>query len=77
VMMKDFSITLTRDRSGEIAEGYGVKAYPNLWIIDPQGKVAAHHVGYGEDSLDRLVAQINQVIVAEQQRRNAAAATAG
>ena len=75
--MKDFSITLTRDRSGEIAEGYGVKAYPNLWIIDPQGQVAAHHVGYGEDSLDRLVAQINQVIVAEQQRRNAAAATAG
>lgn len=75
--MKDFTITLTRDRSGDIAEGYGVKAYPNLWIIDPQGQVAAHHVGYGEDSLGRLVEQINQVIVAEQQRRKAAAPTAG
>ena len=72
--MKDYTISMTRDRSGEIAEGYGVKAYPNLWIIDPQGKVAAHHVGYGEDSLEALVNQINQVIVAEQQRQKAAAA---
>ena len=69
--MKDYTIALTRDRSGGIAEGYGVKAYPNLWIIDPQGKVAAHHVGYGEDSLDALVDEINQVIVAEQQRQKA------
>ena len=74
--MKDYTISMTRDRSGEIAEGYGVKAYPNLWIIDPQGKVAAHHVGYGEDSLEALVNQINQVIVAEQQRQKAAAAAA-
>ena len=72
--MKDYTISMTRDRSGEIAEGYGVKAYPNLWIIDPQGKVAAHHVGYGEDSLEALVNQINRVIVAEQQRQKAAAA---
>ena len=72
--MKDYTISMTRDRSGEIAEGYGVKAYPNLWIIDPQGKVAAHHVGYGEDSLEALVNQINQVIVAELQRQKAAAA---
>ena len=72
--MKDYTISMTRDRSGEIAEGYVVKAYPNLWIIDPQGKVAAHHVGYGEDSLEALVNQINQVIVAEQQRQKAAAA---
>lgn len=71
--MKDYTIAMTRDRNGDVAEGYGVKAYPNLWIIDPQGKVAAHHVGYGEDSLDALVAEINQVIVAEQQRQKAAA----
>lgn len=74
--MKDFTITMTRDRSGDIAGGYGVKAYPNLWIIDPQGKVAAHHVGYGEDSLDALVEEINQVIVAEQRRQKAAMAGA-
>jgi len=74
--MKDYSIAMTRDRDGSISEGYGVKAYPNLWIIDPQGKVAAHHVGYGEDSLDALVDEINQVIVAEQNRQKAATASA-
>lgn len=75
--MKDYTIAMTRDRSGDIAEGYGVKSYPNLWIIDPQGKVAGHHVGYGEESLGRLVDEINRVIAAEQQRLKAAAATSG
>ena len=78
--MQDYSIAMTRDRDGKISEGYGVRAFPNLWIIDPQGKVAAHHVGYGEDSLDALVDRINAVIVAEQQRLKsvqAAASTAG
>ena len=74
--MKGYGIAMTRDRDGSISEGYGVEALPNLWIIDPQGKVAAHHVGYGEDSLDALVDEINRVIVAEQQRRKAAAAPA-
>lgn len=74
--MKDYGIAMTRDRDGKISEGYGVKAFPNLWIIDPQGKVAAHHVGYGEDSLDALVDEINGIIVAEQQRQKAAAVPA-
>ena len=72
--MKGYGIAMTRDRDGTISEGYGVEALPNLWIIDPQGRVAAHHVGYGEDSLDSLVDEINRVIVAEQQRQKAAAA---
>ena len=72
--MKGFSLTMTRDRDGRISEGYGVQAFPNLWIIDPRGKVVAHHVGYGEDSLDLLVDEINQVIVAEKQRLQVAPA---
>ena len=72
--MKDYTISMTRDRDGSIAAGYDIRAYPNLWIIGPDGRVAAHHVGYGEDSLEALVNQINQVIVAEQQRQKAAAA---
>lgn len=74
--MKGFSLTMTRDRDGSISEGYGVKALPNLWIIDPRGKVVAHHVGYGEGSLDTLVDEINQVIVAEQKRLQATPAIA-
>lgn len=63
--MRDYTLTFTRDRSGDIAESYGVKSYPNLWIIDPEGKVAARHIGYGEDSFKEIVDQISQVIQAE------------
>lgn len=60
--MKDFTITMTRDRDGKIAEGYDIRAYPNLWIIGLDGKVAANHRGYGEDSLDRIIDDINRVL---------------
>lgn len=60
--MKDFTITMTRDRDGKIAAGYDIRAYPNLWIIGLDGKVAANHRGYGEDSLDRIIDDINRVL---------------
>lgn len=60
--MKDYTIAMTRDRDGAIADGYGVTAYPNLWIIDREGRVAANHRGYGEDSLDRILDSINAVL---------------
>ena len=60
--MKDFTITMTRDRDGKIAAGYDIRAYPNLWIIGLDGKVAANHRGYGEDSLERIINDINRVL---------------
>jgi len=75
--MKGYTIAMTRDYDGKIAQGYGVRAFPNLWIIDPQGKVAAHHVGYGEDSLTGLVDRINAVIAAEQARLKTTPPAAG
>ena len=60
--MKDFTIAMTRDRDGRIAAGYDIRAYPNLWIIGPDGRVAANHKGYGEDSLDRIIDDINRVL---------------
>ena len=65
--MRDSKLTLTRDRSGRIARGYGVKAYPNLWLIDRQGRVWGHHVGYGEDSLETIVGEIQSLLKAEAQ----------
>lgn len=72
--MRDYQLVMTRDRDGGIAAGYGVKAYPNLWMIDPQGKVASHHVGYDEDSLEALIAEIKRLLTAEMHRQQAATA---
>ena len=60
--MRGFTMAMTRDRDGKIAAGYDIRHYPNLWIIGLDGKVAANHRGYGEDSLDRIIDDINRVL---------------
>lgn len=75
--MRDYKILLARDKSGDIAATYGVKAYPNLWMIDPQGNVASHHVGYGEESLSKIVTEIKRVLTVELERQEAVKAAGG
>jgi thiol-disulfide isomerase/thioredoxin len=75
--MKAYTIAMTRDRDGKIADGYGVTAYPNLWIIDREGKVAANHRGYGEDSLNKIIDGINAVLRTPASPAPAAAPPAG
>jgi thiol-disulfide isomerase/thioredoxin len=72
--MRDYKLTMTRDRDGGIAASYGVKSYPNLWLIDPQGRIAGHHVGYGEGSLASIIDEIKRLLYAELARQQAAAA---
>lgn len=74
--MHDYSLLLTRDRDGSIASTYGVHSYPNLWMIDPQGRIAGHHVGYGEDSLQAIIDQIKALLSREMERQQAARASA-
>lgn len=73
--MRDYKLLLSRDRSGDIAASYGVKSYPNLWMIDPQGNIASHHVGYGEGSLQAIIDEIKRLLQAELDRQQAAKAS--
>ena len=66
--IRDWTLLLGRDRNGRIAESFGLTAYPDLWIIDPRGNVAAHHHGYGEDSLKGIIEDVRRLLIAEQQR---------
>ena len=61
--MKDAALTFTHDPKGQISQGYAVKAYPNLYVIDQAGTIAAVHVGFGEDSLEEIVNDINALLV--------------
>lgn len=72
--MKDYGIAMVRDRNGEIADAWGITAYPNLWIIDTQGRIAAHHRGYAEDALEGIVDDINRALRATPPAGNAAPA---
>ena len=62
--MKDTALTFTHDRRGSIADGFAVKSYPNLYVIDQAGTIAAVHVGFGDDSLVEIIEDINKVLVA-------------
>lgn len=63
--MKDFSLLLARDGGHDVSSQYDIQAYPNLWIIDPQGRVVSHDVGYGEDSFGEIVGKIREVMERE------------
>lgn len=60
--MKDKKLLSLYDRKGIIGDSYGVKGLPNLWIIDPEGKIAAHHVGYNESSLSTIAKDILRIL---------------
>lgn len=70
--MRDFTLLQARDRNGDIAATYGVTSYPNLWIIDTQGNIASHHVGYGAGSLQGIIDEIKRLLTEEMHRQQAA-----
>ncbi|MGH8049860.1 MAG: TlpA family protein disulfide reductase [Arenimonas sp.] len=60
--MKNKQLLSLYDRKGLVGDSYDVKGLPNLWIIAPDGKVAAHHIGYGEASLSTIAKDILRVL---------------
>jgi hypothetical protein len=55
-------INLIQDDSGWIGDHYAISSIPHLFLIDRQGKVVANHVGYGDRSVEELVADINRAL---------------
>jgi thiol-disulfide isomerase/thioredoxin len=55
-------INVIQDSSGWIAGHYDITSVPHLFLIDREGKVVANHVGYGDRSLEELVADINHAL---------------
>lgn len=62
--LKKTGLIFTHDTDGAISDGYDVKSYPNLYVIDQAGKISAVHIGFGDESLDRLLRDINKLLVA-------------
>lgn len=72
--LKGTALTFTHDRDGKISEAFKVTSYPNLYVIDQAGVIARVHVGFGEDSMNEIIDDINALLVAPKQA--AAPATA-
>ncbi len=68
-----WQMTLLEDWDGRIARQYAVRAIPHLYIIGRDGHVLHVHTGYGADSIDQLVAEINAALRDSGERALAAA----
>jgi hypothetical protein len=51
-----------QDGSGRIADSYKITAIPHLFMINRDGKIVANHTGYGDRSIEELVADINAAL---------------
>lgn len=71
--MRGFGLTLAHDPGTSVAAAWNVRIFPNLWILDPEGRVVAHHEGYLEDALPAILAEIQRTLVAHQPKPPAAA----
>ena len=56
---KHSPMILAYDPDSQISKSYGVNVLPNMFIIDKLGKVAYVHVGYGEETLDKIINELN------------------
>jgi peroxiredoxin len=71
-----WQITLLEDPGGHIARQYAIRAIPHLFIIGADGRIMKVHTGYGEHSIDELVADINAALAATGQAAAAPASDA-
>lgn len=60
--VEDLSVAVTYDGRKAIAKRYKVKAIPNMFMIGRDGKIAHHHVGYGEGMLPQIVNELNALL---------------
>jgi peroxiredoxin len=58
----NLQMSVLEDSSGRIAKQYRVHAIPHLYIISRDGHVLHVHTGYGPDSLQHLVDEINTAL---------------
>lgn len=63
-LFRSWKLTLIDDRVGYIAERYRINSIPHLYLIGRDGRIAAVHVGYGEGSVEDLVADVNAALSA-------------
>ena len=69
-------LTLANDSDHRSQSEYGVKGIPQMVIIGKDGRIIAIHRGYGEKSIDGIVAEINRAL-AETSATTTNAAAAG
>ena len=67
--MSEFGLTFIHDKRGATANYFDVEGIPHMLILDADGVVVHKHVGYSEEEVYKIVAELNALL-----RENRAAA---
>lgn len=62
--LSSLTLMMAHDYRKQASEAYGVHGIPHLVIIGRDGKVITVHRGYGEESVDAIVSEINAALAA-------------
>jgi len=62
--LKELDVLHAHDNNHQVQDIYGVKGIPHMVIVGRDGRVVAVYIGYGESSLDGIVADINRALAA-------------
>ncbi len=61
-ILSSLTLIMSHDYGHRAAEAYGVNGIPHMVMIGRDGKILSVHRGYGEGSLDDIVAEINAAL---------------
>lgn len=57
-----FTFPVVLDVNGEVGKKYGVTGYPETFIIDRQGKIVYHHIGYNDWALPVVESALRRLL---------------
>ena len=60
--LSSLNLQVTHDYLKKSSDAYGVHGIPHMLIIGRDGKVLAAHRGYGDSSLDGIIAEVNAAL---------------
>jgi thiol-disulfide isomerase/thioredoxin len=56
------NMTLTRDKKNAAVDAFAITAIPHMFMIDREGRIRHIYRGYGSDSLDHYVDDLNAML---------------
>jgi hypothetical protein len=59
-------MVMAHDETPTVGEAWGLYMLPSVWVVDAQGRIAAHHEGYVAADLPGIFGEIAGILAAHQ-----------
>jgi hypothetical protein len=76
-MVRRPTMVMAHDEGLAVGQAWGVSMLPNVWLVDPEGRLAAHREDYVGADLPGILAEIRGLVAARQAPAAPAPAPAG